>query len=96
MTMQLKDALFNWLQIQVVQDARPSDRSARDTVQFFEEMLREDHRVEHLEKRKEKDRYVVCYQVDGEEREEIFSKDTAEQLLRDIMAEPKYNQVFED
>ncbi|SFJ05522.1 hypothetical protein [Thermoflavimicrobium dichotomicum] len=41
--MQLKDALFNWLQIQIVWDARPSDRSARDTVLFFEEILREDH-----------------------------------------------------
>ena len=94
--MQLKDALFNWLQIQVVQDARPSDRSARDTVQFFEEMLHEDHHVDHLEKRKEKDRYVVSYQVDGEEKEEVFPKDMAEQLLRDILAEPKYNQTFED
>ena len=37
--MKLTDALFNWLQIRIVGDARPRDRSARDTVQFFEQIL---------------------------------------------------------
>lgn len=94
--MQLKDALFNWLQIQIVQDARPSDRSARDTVQFFEKMLHEDHGVEQLEKQKEENQYVVRYQQSGEEKEEVFPKVIAEKLLQDILAEPKYNQTFED
>ncbi|MBA4601195.1 hypothetical protein [Thermoactinomyces mirandus] len=94
--MQFKDCLFNWLQIQIVQDARPSDRSARETVQFFEEMLREDHGVEQLEKQKEGDQYVVRYQQSGEEKEEKFPKVFAEKLLRDILAEPKYNQTSED
>lgn len=33
--MQLMDTLFNWLQIKVVWDARPADRSAKDTVEFL-------------------------------------------------------------
>lgn len=94
--MQLKDALFNWLQIQIVQDARPSDRSARDTVQFFEKMLHEDHGVEQLEIQKEENQYVVHYQQSDEEKEEVFPKVIAEKLLQDILAEPKYNQTFED
>ncbi|MGA8941392.1 MAG: hypothetical protein WB502_01545 [Thermoactinomyces sp.] len=94
--MQLKDALFNWLQIRVVQDARPSDRSARDTVHFFEEILREDHGVEQLEKKIEENLYVVCYKQSGEEKVEKFPREMAEKLLQDILAEPKYNQTFED
>ncbi len=96
MEMQLKDALFNWLQIQVVQDARPSDRSARDTAQFFEEMLHDDHGVEQLEKQKEGNQYVVRYQQSGEKKEEKFPKEIAEKLLQDILAEPKYNQTFDE
>jgi hypothetical protein len=94
--MQLKDVLFNWLQIQIVREARPSDRSARDTVFFFEEMLRDDHQVTQLEKWTEKEHYVIRYEQNGEMRTVEFSRDAAEQLLKDIMAEPKYNQVFEE
>jgi hypothetical protein len=95
-SMQLKDALFNWLQIQIVWEARPSDRSARDTAYFFEEMLREDHQVTNLEKTAEKDRYVVQYELDGQVHTESFAREAAEQLIKDIMAEPKYNQTFTD
>ncbi|MGA9172656.1 MAG: hypothetical protein WBZ33_01575 [Thermoactinomyces sp.] len=94
--MQLKEALFNWLQIQIVWEARSSDRSARDTVYFFEEMLREDHQVTKLEKTAEKDQYVVKYEQNGEIHTETFSREAAEQLIKDIMAEPKYNQTFTD
>jgi hypothetical protein len=93
--MRLKDVLFNWLQIQIVRDARPSDRSARDTVRFFEEMLREDHGVTVLQKRVEKNRYIVEYEQNGEKQAEAFAREAAEQLLKDIMSEPRYNQSFE-
>ncbi|TCS94657.1 hypothetical protein [Hazenella coriacea] len=95
--MQLTDALFNWIQIKIVWQARPSDRSARDTVHFFEEMLREDHQIEQLEleKKKEDQQYVVTYQKQGETESHTFPIETAEKLLKDILAEPKYNQSFE-
>lgn len=33
--MKREDALFNWLQIQVVAEARPDDQSALDTAAFL-------------------------------------------------------------
>lgn len=95
--MQLRDALFNWLQIQIVWDARPSDRSAKDSALFFEQILREDHQVESLTKRKQKE--AACYEVEfeqnGNKQTMQFPAEAAEQLLNDILNEPKYNQMFE-
>lgn len=93
--MQLRDALFNWLQIQIVWEGRPSDRSARDTVLFFEEMLREDHQITRIEKKKDQHQYVIQYEKDGEMHTETFPREAADQLYKDILAEPKYNQSFE-
>ncbi|AUS09371.1 hypothetical protein C1X05_11460 [Laceyella sacchari] len=94
--MQLKDALFNWLQIQVVWDKRPSDRSAKETVHFFEEMLREDHQVTIVEKKAEGDNYLITYEQAGEPSQIAFPRDQADKLLNDIINEPKYNQSFGD
>ncbi|KPC74815.1 hypothetical protein ADL26_10390 [Thermoactinomyces vulgaris] len=94
--MQLKDALFNWLQIQVVWDKRPSDRSAKETVHFFEEMLREDHQVTIVEKKVEGDNYLITYEQAGEPLQIAFPCDQADKLLNDIINEPKYNQSFGD
>lgn len=94
--MRLNDALFNWLQIEIVREARPSDRSAADTVRFFEEMLREDHHVVSIHKQLKDTEYVLTYQVQDQEKEETitFPREAAEKLLQDILAEPKYNQSF--
>lgn len=47
--MTLEDALFNWLQIRLVADARQEDKAARDTLAFFEEILRDDHGLKSFE-----------------------------------------------
>lgn len=85
------DALFNWLQIQIVWDARPRDRSARDTVQFFEQILKEDHQVKELKLELEDSVYRVHYLQGEEWKSHEFDRDSAEQLLRDIEAEPRFN-----
>lgn len=94
--MELREALFNWLQIQIVWDKRPSDRSARDTVHFFEELLAEKHQVTQIEKKLEQNQYVLEYEQNGEKQSISFPRDSAEKLYQDILAEPKYNQSFED
>lgn len=85
------DALFNWLQIRIVWDARPRDRSARDTVEFFEQILKEDHQVKELKIEKEDSVYRVHYLQGEEWQSQEFDRDFAEQLLRDIEAEPRFN-----
>lgn len=94
--MQLNDALFNWLQIEIVREARPSDRSAKDTALFFEEILREDHKIISINKKLLHDVYQVEYQIKDQELEtKQFPQEVAEKLLRDILSEPRYNQSFE-
>ncbi|MBN2908406.1 hypothetical protein JQC72_02570 [Polycladomyces sp. WAk] len=90
--MQLMDALFNWLQIKVVWDARPADRSAKDTVEFFAQMLREDHGVEVTGVTLEGDHYLVRFEKDGQTSEQRFEREAVEQLLSFIESEPKFNQ----
>ncbi|SHE62653.1 hypothetical protein SAMN05444392_102118 [Seinonella peptonophila] len=94
---QLTNALFNWLQIQVVWNARPTDRSAKDTVSFFQDLLREDHEIDQLELEldKEKRVYIISYLQKGEAHQQLFPQEEAEKLLQEIIREPRYNQSFE-
>lgn len=91
--MKLFDALFNWLQIKVVADARPDDKAAVDTRDFFEEILREDHKVTSLAVNQDDTMYRIRYQVeDGSAKTQMFDRESVEQLLEAIESEPKYNQ----
>lgn len=92
--MQQKDALFNWLQIKVVWEARPSDVSAKDTVGFFQTMLEEDHEITNIIMKKQDQIYHVIYHQKGEENQVSFPGELAEKLLKDITDEPKYNQCL--
>ncbi|MBD1371288.1 hypothetical protein IC620_02835 [Hazenella sp. IB182357] len=89
--MQLRDALFNWLQIQIVWEARSSDNAAQETVQFFEGILGQDHKVRDIHKKIDQHEYVVDYVEDGTVKTMRFPREQADQLLQDIMMEPKYN-----
>lgn len=93
--MQLNNALFNWLQIEIVREARPSDQSAAETVQFFATLLAEDHQVTNLTKKRVDDVYEVAYQAQQQPKTAQFPAANAEKLLQDILDEPKYNQSFD-
>jgi len=90
--MKLQDALFNWLQIRVVADARPDDRSAEDTASFFQEILTVDHRVTDLRYGKEQGMYWLSYAAEGKEMNQRYDAEAVESLLEAIQNEPKYNQ----
>ena len=44
----LQDALYNWLTIYVVAQARPDDMAAQETASFFYEILRHDFQISLL------------------------------------------------
>lgn len=90
--MKREEALFNWIQIQVVADARPDDRSAQETAAFFAELLREDHQIGGLGYRQEGPWYVVFGQAGAESWESRYPAEAVESLLQAIESEPKYNQ----
>jgi hypothetical protein len=89
----LQDALFNWLQIKIVADARPEDQAARDTLDFFEQILKEDHQMSDFHIAQTDDTmYYVHYAADGKGKKQMFDKEAAEKLLTDINSNPKYNE----
>lgn len=90
--MKLGDALFNWLQIQAVADARPDDQSAKDTAAFFSTILTEDHNVSGLKYSKDATMYTLRYTADGKQKMEMYQIEAVEELLDAINNEPKYNQ----
>lgn len=90
--MKREDALFNWLQIQVVAEARPDDRSARDTAQFFRQLLKEDHQVEELGYRHEGGWYILNGKSGAEAWESRYPAETVDSLLTAIESEPKFNR----
>ncbi len=90
--MKLDDALFNWLQIQVVAVARPDDQSAIDTTQFFLDILTEDHHVSDLRFAKDATMYTLHYTVADKRKMQMYEIEAVEQLLLAIENEPRYNQ----
>ena len=89
--MTLKDALFNWLQIKLVAEARPDDRAARDTLDFFEEILREDHQLAGFRIAEKNDTSILVeYETGGQVKQIPFDRELAGQLLDGIRLNPKY------
>lgn len=90
--MKLNEAIYNWLQIKVVAEARPEDRAAQDTYSFFSQILEEDHQVEILDVVLDDTMYVVTFNQDGKKNMLRFERSMVEYLLEAIRSEPKYNQ----
>ncbi|WNR46415.1 hypothetical protein [Paenibacillus roseipurpureus] len=91
--MKLGDAFFNWLQMHIVSHARPDDEAAKDTLDFFALILREDHGVSQLTILNEEDpaRIWIEYEQEGEYHRHCFDRESAEKLLDDINSNPIYN-----
>lgn len=90
--MRLDDALFNWLQIQIVADARPDDQAAIDTRDFFLQILTEDHGLTSISVDRIDDTMIhIRYEREGRSKVQMIPREAGEQLLSDIDANPKYN-----
>ncbi|MDD9270003.1 hypothetical protein ACFPES_23380 [Paenibacillus sp. GCM10023248] len=91
--MNLQDTFFNWLQMHIVQEGRPDDEAAKETLDFFAMILREDHGVGHMELVNESDpmKIHISYEREGTQSVVSFDREAAEKLLEDIRANPVYN-----
>ncbi|WP_274363284.1 hypothetical protein [Paenibacillus thermotolerans] len=91
--MNLQDALYNWLQIKIVAEARPEDGAAAETERFFADILKEDHELAEFAVESSDDTmYYVHYVKDGKKKVQMFDREAAAQLLADINSNPKYNE----
>ncbi|MFC4103938.1 hypothetical protein [Paenibacillus xanthanilyticus] len=90
--MRFEDALFNWLQIHMVAHARPDDRAAVDTLDFFRQLLAEDHEVSDIRVERVDDTMIhIRIEQGGRSKLQMFDRAAGEQLLADINSNPKYN-----
>ncbi|MVO99393.1 hypothetical protein [Paenibacillus lutrae] len=91
--MTLQDALFNWAQIRLVADARPDDHAAAETVDFFAEILQEDHQVTSFGLVVVDEEIIrLDYTHEGVSKSQPYDRDRVERLLADIRSNPKYNE----
>ncbi|MBY6036241.1 hypothetical protein KUV80_06235 [Fictibacillus nanhaiensis] len=90
--MKLVDALSNWLSIKKVYEERPHDLAAKDTFEFFSEILKDDHHVEKISVTIQGPFYMVAFEVDGNEESERFFVDMVDALYEGIQNEPRFNE----
>jgi hypothetical protein len=89
--MTLDDAIFNWLQIRHVAEKRPDDTAAKETYQFFSEILQDDFKLKDVEDEQKEGMYVIYFTHENEKKEKRFPIEFVHQLLQEIENEPKYN-----
>ncbi|MFS0782448.1 hypothetical protein [Bacillus sp. 1P06AnD] len=95
LTMSLQDALYNWLCMKVVHDARPGDSAAEETCDFFRSILEKEHLLTQVEASKEKDMYSVTFVKDEEKRHARFPIDLIECILNSIEENPERYKSYE-
>ena len=88
----LQDAIYNWLTIKVVVDARPNDTAAQETYELFNNMLLNDHKLSNIIVKKDDIMYEVFYVKDGESKKARFPIELIDIMHDQIEKEPeKYN-----
>ncbi|WP_174733784.1 hypothetical protein [Mesobacillus harenae] len=85
----LQDVIYNWLTIKVVCDARPEDTAARDTMELFEGMLKDDHGLSDIVITIEDEMYYVSFVKDGEQKKQRFPRELIDIMLNQINEEPE-------
>ncbi|PLR97429.1 hypothetical protein [Bacillus sp. T33-2] len=85
----VQDALYNWLTIKVVTDARPDDTAAKQTEDQFAQILEEEHSIESVDITKDDEMYYISYEQNGERISTRFPRELIEVLLQQINQEPE-------
>lgn len=95
--MHVRDAIFNWLQMKIVAEARPSDQAAKETLDFFALILAEDNQLHdiHVELENEVS-YLVHYVQENDKKQLRIDRESVEKLLTEINENPIYNQQFQE
>lgn len=91
----LQDALYNWLSIKVVSDARPEDTAAKETVKMFRNIVESEHLVTLLEVEKTDDMYYVTYTKEGKKAKSRFPVDLIDCMLEGINEHPERYKNYE-
>ncbi|MEH7382375.1 hypothetical protein V7138_18080 [Bacillus sp. JJ1533] len=91
----LQDAIYNWLTIKVVAEARPDDKSAKETFDLFEDILVNEFKLKDIEIQKDDFMYLVKYKIDGESKSARFPIELIEVMHNQIQQHPERYQNYE-
>ncbi|WP_409305287.1 hypothetical protein [Peribacillus sp. SCS-155] len=93
----LQDAVYNWLTIKVVCDARPDDTAAADTLNLFQQLLQDEHHVASIKVNREEPFYFVDIQTKQEEHKKLrFPIELIDVMLEQMIAEPEKYKNYND
>ncbi|MDR7076432.1 hypothetical protein J2Y03_001435 [Neobacillus niacini] len=84
----VQDALYNWLSIKVVCDARPEDTAARETLDLFDGIIKDEHHLTNILVTTDEVMYYVSYTHEGESKKTRFPRELIEVMLNQINQEP--------
>lgn len=85
----LQDAIYNWLTIKAVAEARPDDTAAQETVEMFSDILLNDFKITDIEVTKGDIMYQVQYKDNGEQKNTRFPVELIDVMLEQIESEPE-------
>jgi len=85
----LQDALYNWLTIKVVADARPDDGAAQETEHLFRKILKDDFSVTNLNISRDDIMYHIAYERKSEQKMARFPVELIEVMLEQINGDPE-------
>ncbi|MDQ0272424.1 hypothetical protein [Cytobacillus purgationiresistens] len=85
----LQDALYNWLTIKIVSDARKEDQSALETEEMFHSILMDEHGLTDLQIEKDDEMYYLHYNYQNASRSTRFPRELIEVMLKQMQAEPE-------
>ncbi|KFN04065.1 hypothetical protein D0U04_00785 [Bacillus clarus] len=85
----VQDALYNWLTIKTIAEARQDDGPAQETYVLFRDMLTEEHRLKNIKVEKNEEMYLITYERDGEVGVARFPLEAIDCFLEQINREPE-------
>ena len=84
----VQDALYNWLSIKVVSDARPDDTAAKETLDLFNDILTNEHQLSSITVNRDEVMYYVTYILEGETKKTRFPRELIDVMINQINQEP--------
>ncbi|MDH4420127.1 MULTISPECIES: hypothetical protein [Bacillus] len=85
----VQDALYNWLTIKTVAEARPDDSAAKETYLLFQNMIYEEHKLKNVEVKKNEEMYLITYEKNGERKSARFPLEAIDCFLDQMNREPE-------
>ncbi|MFX3624333.1 MAG: hypothetical protein ACE3JP_09890 [Ectobacillus sp.] len=85
----VQDALYNWLTIKVVAEARPDDKAAQETYELFDNILKEEHGVRNIVVEKHEEMYLVMYEKKEQAKSARFPLELIDCYLEQMVREPE-------